>query len=82
MNFELIELKKQFSAWRQSKTSRVTPVPPELRGAVVAQLSHYSLSKLCSGLSLSRVIIPNWQAVISVCPELDNFKSRFKLKTA
>ena len=54
MNSELIELKKQFSAWRQSKTRRVTPVSPELRAAVVAQLPHYSLSKLCSELSLNR----------------------------
>ena len=62
MNSELIELKKQFSAWRRTKTSRVTPVPPELRAAVVAQLPHYSLSKLCSELSLSRVMLLGWQA--------------------
>ena len=64
MNSELIELKKQFSAWRQSKTSRVTPVPPELRAAAVGQLPHYTLSKLCSQLSLSRVMLSDWQAGI------------------
>ncbi len=63
MNSELIELKKQFSAWRGSKARRVTPVPVELRAAVVAQLPHYSLSRLCSEFSLTRAMISDWQAV-------------------
>jgi hypothetical protein len=62
MNSELIELKKQFSAWRQTKTSRATPVPQELRAAAVGQLANHSLSKLCSELSLSRVMLLGWQA--------------------
>ena len=62
MTTELSELKKQFSAWRKTKTSRATPVPQELRAAVVGQLANHSLSKLCSELSLSRLMLLGWQA--------------------
>ena len=61
MTTELSELKNQFLAWRQTKTSRVTQVPCELIDKVLAQLANHSKSKIMSELNLSAVMLQRWQ---------------------
>ena len=61
MTTELSELKKQFFAWRQTKTTRVTQVPPELIDKVLGQLANHSKSKIMSELNLSGVMLQRWQ---------------------
>lgn len=51
MPADLLELKTQFEAWRQTRKAR-DPIPQELRQAAIKLLDHYAASTICRACRL------------------------------
>lgn len=51
MPADLLDLKTQFEAWRQTRKAR-DPIPQELRQAAIKLLDHYAASTICHACRL------------------------------